>query len=258
MAIAANTAFVIEFDDLLETQKPIDALQYLRLTQDLFQNWILNPYQTQQPIDTTTTASRLLHLASSLITYLATLIPLPDLIAFITVLRATIVDLELNEHLRLTAMPTMQSYLHSRQLSMVYRPPIFLCQQENTPQPLHTCSHELQSLDQTVGLAIGFQNDLLGLPRDIATRDHNNYAIISARLDGIKQEDIVGVEDVQKYIRRGLETHDSLAARAATLYCTLQQKDEGGQEAKWADSLIVLLQCHAVWLATSKRYEVEL
>jgi hypothetical protein len=69
------------------------------------------------------------------------------------------------------------------------------------------CSQNLTILELCVHIVVGLQNDLIGVERDIATREWMNYAVVYAGYRGdLDQRD--GMKVVESGIHRAVERHN--------------------------------------------------
>ncbi|KAK4618712.1 hypothetical protein CLAFUW4_12624 [Fulvia fulva] len=104
---------------------------------------------------------------------------------------------------------------------------------------------ELESLMSDAELAIGLQNDLIGLSRDIEKGERFNYIL---RLES------PSLDEREARTLKAVNIHNN-AIRSATATWENLKAGSGASAQACADSLMKFVERHYLWASTSKRYQ---
>ena len=256
--ISATATFIwtLILDDLAETLRPEDALANLRSTQELVRSWNGAAGKCLVLHRPGAAARRVRNATSSLLDLLKKYMPPAQLSALVNELVTVLIDLEAEQHVRRHPHPSCESYLKARAKSMCMPPFMFLLQAERTTQAPNARSQDLQKLQGLLFPIVGLQNDLFGLPRDIAENDPMNYVVISAKASGIFPEGMMDVKQLERLICEAAGLHNQLSLEAANVFTGIQRTGNA-EDVMFAKSIMVFVEQHACWMAACKRFTVE-
>jgi len=114
-------------------------------------------------------------------------------------------------------------------------------------------SGSLALLELCVNVVVGLQNDLIGLEKDIATREWMNYAIVDVGYRG-DMEQREALQLVKPGVQRAVESHNC-TVRLAVKYWEELVVEGNVQDIQIALSMLVFIDRHLQWALTSKRYK---
>lgn len=261
LCLAANLFWLCAMDDLVESVRASDALDVLRSAQTIFLPHTDSATSTvplsASLTDVASPLSRADHMSTAYLHFLATHLPLTQLDSCRTTIVETLHDLLQETQLRQDPHPTVEAYLVARKLSMAEAPFWFLSQGPAARRPMSQTSPALGKLMDLVALATGMQNDLLGLQKDLSTGDEMNYVLVAARQGGEERlDDITTPDQVWTHLESGVALHDASIREALECWSDIKRDEKGSQD-EWdlADTLLIVLERHARWVATNKRYD---
>ncbi|KAB8202110.1 isoprenoid synthase domain-containing protein [Aspergillus parasiticus] len=121
-------------------------------------------------------------------------------------------------------------------------------------------STEIMDMESDVFAVIGLQNDLVGLEKDIQTKQQMNAVIVNAV--HITNKIICAGKDAALQVATdnisGL--HNQLMERAVERHATIQQRAIGRlehePEASFADIQLLFTETHSKWCTSAKRYKL--
>ncbi|KAE8353434.1 isoprenoid synthase domain-containing protein [Aspergillus coremiiformis] len=120
-------------------------------------------------------------------------------------------------------------------------------------------SSELMDMERDICASTGLQNDLLGLEKDIRTKERMN-AVLLGTAQTLKEDQSVDRDALQMAADHISAQHNLLMKRAEQTRDTLQEKaltrPELASEAKLADVLLLFAERHLTFSASAKRYEL--
>jgi len=114
-------------------------------------------------------------------------------------------------------------------------------------------SKAVEELEGCVKVAVGVQNDLVGLEKDMKTKESMNYVLVSA-ITTAGGKDVKSITDVSVAIERAVEVHDRAVEVAMSLLAEIER--EGGEtEVRRARELVAFIGRHFEWAVGSRRYK---
>jgi hypothetical protein len=114
-------------------------------------------------------------------------------------------------------------------------------------------SQNLDLLDQGVHLIVGLQNDIVGVQKDVVTREWMNYAVVYAKYHGdIKSGE--RLELVEEGMQKAVDSHN-VAMELVMEYWEAIVEGGDAKEIQVALSLLVFVAEHFKWATRSKRYK---
>lgn len=157
---------------------------------------------------------------------------------------------ELDERWRSTG-PTVKSYLAIR-THTVGLAPFFavledcLCAGHDSEESLDSEQSDIRTLQAGVSLAVGLQNDLIGLKKDLATDEQLNLIRLLQRRDSLSLEE---------GLARAIQMHNDTVLSTLDCYSRLRQDVSKAHQIVLAESIIHFVRTHYAWATRSQRYQ---
>lgn len=113
---------------------------------------------------------------------------------------------------------------------------------------------DVLAMQTAVNTAIGLQNDLIGLEKDIRVGESMN-AVLITMANSLRKGEEKGI-DLADAITAICVLHNSTIAEMAKIHQKILQGAKAESEIAFANSQLVFIETHFKWCTTAKRYEL--
>ncbi|KAK3064474.1 hypothetical protein LTS18_006888 [Coniosporium uncinatum] len=273
LAMAAWFSTLCRVDDLVETLHPdavphalLDSISILRDGYIPFHESVdvcLNDVIAAADVDT---LNRVRKISYAFRNHLMSLLPRATYQKIVDGVADTWAGIVAETYLRSQGKVDGDAYLEVRTRTWGLAPFFTLlaaCNNTTTADTLDGCcagksGAMMEELEGCVKVAVGVQNDLVGLEKDIRTKDSMNYVLVSAAAAAtttVSKDDVKSVDDVKMGIERAVEVHDRAVEMATSLLAEIER--EGGEaETGCARQLVAFVGRHFEWAVGSRRYKM--
>jgi hypothetical protein len=121
----------------------------------------------------------------------------------------------------------------------------------------------LENILRALAIAIGMQNDLIGLEKDLATAERMNLVTVSsAAMAGSEpRSDTEMASFLAEGVRRAVAIHNWAVSTAVGEWQLIQQiarpGKEGDAERELSGAMLGFIEAHLMWASQVKRYVVQ-
>ncbi|KAK5132354.1 hypothetical protein LTR08_009189 [Meristemomyces frigidus] len=107
----------------------------------------------------------------------------------------------------------------------------------------------LKELETSLALAVGLQNDMLGLSKDLDVGETFNFVVFGSRN---------GNDDLDSSLERAVAMHNAAVERAFDCWEEIGERcDADSGQMRYAESLLGFVASHFAWASKAERYAVD-
>jgi hypothetical protein len=111
-------------------------------------------------------------------------------------------------------------------------------------------SQQISQLESSVSLAVGLQNDIVGVDKDIAQGDWMNYPMVYA--ESCNSTDKLAAIEIGA--QKGVENHN-FAVKVAIEQWNVIRDNGSSEDREVAAAILILVARHFKWASEAKRYK---